>query len=1844
MAISYLGVSFQSRSKGHKAVAGAAYRAGVALYDERYAMGHDYEGRGDVQHAEIVLPKGADERFSDREYLWNQVEFAENRKDSQVAIDYVLALPRELDLSNQIALAREFAQYHFVDHGLVVDMAIHDKGDGNPHAHLYTTTRRLLGSQFDRLKARDMMPTVKNGFVVPEQEHLWNEKYREFQEKYFKAQGLAVSVDPNHLVSLRHEGRAGSPGEGHYLKEDNADRLARCVEIALHDPEALLNTLASRQAVFNEKDLAKAIHKYTDSTEAFQVAFARALGHADCVSLGLGADGRETYTTRQNYLREANMADQATTLFARGEHHVSGRLLDKAIATRRLSSEQKEALSHVTKAQDISVLVGRAGTGKSYLMGAAREVWEAQGYRVSGVAVSGIAAKNLRDETGMPTFTIHGFKQKLIQQGKLALSENDVLVVDEAGMVSTQDMAALVGACHEVGAKLVLVGDPDQLQPVSAGAPFRALASRVGFVSMDNIRRQRDAGDRQASVQLSQGEVSLALDHYAAKGAIHFIADNEVSVTPQTSTQLSEADRGNVPQQHANAVDETLVVDKLFTAQFGGSSTQGDRSTSYQRVVDDWFHSHSQHLDLKHLEKAGSQLMLAHRNADVAALNRLARERLIAARQLSAEGVTVSVARTEHQDNRESHAKISFTLAPGDRLVFLRNNAKMGVKNGQFASVLSIKGDQLTVQLDGQGKKAKPLTFCVKDYGDIDYGYAATVHKTQGVTLDKAFVYAGGQGWNRHLAYVALSRHRDAVQLYASSLDHKDLSDLAKQLSREEYRDNVLDFPLSYAARRGFDVERLANTFVASVMRAASLIRDTWLFVSNYEAFVKRQMDKRDAKHFASLKPSRELAKASASYIDMMRSLQEDRYALSQELSGKAFFEDARYGKLVERQRALDGIAAQLWQHRDQLDEVFARNRYSLEKLEKAALSHQRFMRVEQYLSAYVSGQQARCLHAAPNIQDNFKAHFTALSHLAGQQGLDLKVVCQQLRHDARQVERLTLLTKSSAEEKQALFRVERYFALQDSSKAIWRGVYARDDHPSTREQSRLNALSIQQDKVASQIVANISVHLPALSLYGIDTDKLIDQTVSHTRREAVKRLEQLTSFADRCEHAHALLQERENYRYIYERKANWKALGQLSRSYEQAQFIKSLSQEEHQAYELVSRYQKARVDTAKCWSLYFDLQAKGRDVLDPILKSAQQFSQNRDEMAYTLVLHQSSVAPFIEKIKAPVGDIKKQAKRHLYLLTKAQGKTVSQKSAVSMSIPVENIASTSPAVTKKTIERLDADTVNQALVNMGEDFYRSVLGDDGKRSGGQLRFGQKGSLSVALNGSHAGSWHSFETDEGGYPLQLLMNTTHGWGLSFKEALEEGARLAGVSPDKIVISEKVLQRASEKFAAKNSAAEKTEAEKIQARIAAARYYWRSAQPITGTLGEKYLREFRHILGDLSSFRYHPRIKDRETKKYYHGIVVAAANEHRELRATQTILLGEDGNKAKVENGLNVIKRSRGVVKGAAVLIHKGKAEGQQQVVIAEGPETAASLITALPDAHIYVTLGNISNAKELHWLSEKHGAKQFYFAADNDGINGQAINKIKEVAATLKYQHDINCYMAKPHLPGKSLDAKIDFNDVLIAQGEAGVKKQVAHFDKIKVPEKTKLIDEKTIDASFMPTQEDWTLLDNHMDSDFSGAYLNYQIIQNKKSSPETKEWAQTDLQKHLENIYSHDDKIEELKKLSGSLHQFVVQSCKAIPGLKVNWLSKEYAHEWEKLSGSDNRFIKEIYSDFNNLQQLKNKERYSTYAKFLNESILRVANNKESFASIEKITPKLAKQVQSYKERSISKDRGKSR
>jgi len=141
MAIYHCSIKIISRGKGKSAVAAAAYRAGELIKNEYDGITHDYTRKGGVVHTEILLPEHAPEEYTDRAVLWNAVEKIEKARNSQLAREIELALPVELSQEKNISLVREFVKSNFVDSGMCADICIHDKNDGNPHAHIMLTMR-----------------------------------------------------------------------------------------------------------------------------------------------------------------------------------------------------------------------------------------------------------------------------------------------------------------------------------------------------------------------------------------------------------------------------------------------------------------------------------------------------------------------------------------------------------------------------------------------------------------------------------------------------------------------------------------------------------------------------------------------------------------------------------------------------------------------------------------------------------------------------------------------------------------------------------------------------------------------------------------------------------------------------------------------------------------------------------------------------------------------------------------------------------------------------------------------------------------------------------------------------------------------------------------------------------------------------------------------------------------------------------------------------------------------------------------------------------------------------------------------------------------------------------------------------------------------------------------------------------------------------------------------------------------------------------------------------------------------------------------------------------------------
>ena len=161
MAMYHLRVKYVQRSKGASSVAGAAYRSGERLVDERTGRVSDYRKRTGVDHTEILLPEGNPPELADRSTLWNTMELGITRKNAQPAFEVEVALPRELPPEERLELVRNFAQREFVDKGLIVDLCIHmgkaSDGGEHPHAHMLIPTRRVSANgEIEKSPAKDM--------------------------------------------------------------------------------------------------------------------------------------------------------------------------------------------------------------------------------------------------------------------------------------------------------------------------------------------------------------------------------------------------------------------------------------------------------------------------------------------------------------------------------------------------------------------------------------------------------------------------------------------------------------------------------------------------------------------------------------------------------------------------------------------------------------------------------------------------------------------------------------------------------------------------------------------------------------------------------------------------------------------------------------------------------------------------------------------------------------------------------------------------------------------------------------------------------------------------------------------------------------------------------------------------------------------------------------------------------------------------------------------------------------------------------------------------------------------------------------------------------------------------------------------------------------------------------------------------------------------------------------------------------------------------------------------------------------------------------------------------------
>ena len=241
--------------------------------------------------------------------------------------------------------------------------------------------------------------------------------------------------------------------------------------------------------------------------------------------------GEPNFTTKEMLQLEAKLLEVAVGLFENSFHRVSTTLVDKHLElVPSVRSEQAKAVSHITSETNrIACVNGMAGTGKTFMLDVARNVWEENGQHVIGTALAAKAARTLQVASGIKSTHVHALLRDL-ERGQLTLDSNTVVVLDEAGMIDTRLLLKLVEKIEAAHSKLVMVGDYRQLQAIDAGAPFRAIAEKVGFCHMQEITRQEKKWAKEAVHEMADGKAESALERFAERGLLVIAEDRESAI------------------------------------------------------------------------------------------------------------------------------------------------------------------------------------------------------------------------------------------------------------------------------------------------------------------------------------------------------------------------------------------------------------------------------------------------------------------------------------------------------------------------------------------------------------------------------------------------------------------------------------------------------------------------------------------------------------------------------------------------------------------------------------------------------------------------------------------------------------------------------------------------------------------------------------------------------------------------------------------------------------------------------------------------------------------------------------------------------------------------------------------------------------------------------------------------------------------------------------------------------------------------------------------------------------------------------------------------------------------
>ena len=405
----------------------------------------------------------------------------------------------------------------------------------------------------------------------------------------------------------------------------------------------------------------------------------------------------------------------------------------------KLDDEQQQAAKNILETKDfICGVQGYAGTGKTTLLQAVNDISNEHGRKIFGVAPSAKAANILEQETGLKSNTIDFFCIK--NKSKInELLRGGLLVMDESSMTGTQKMNEVIKIAKKHNMQIVLVGDRNQLLPIAAGNEFaRMQDAGMKTAKLESIRRQYDASRPEDQQELLRIGKTIAKDKNIVE------AVKQIDALANSEKDLSKSERRVQVVECQTSRNRLRMAAKEYAEDvaFGRNSIVLTDSNTRREQINKEVRFY--------LQKDGR---IENSEQKITVLNSNGKE-------------------------------ISRDFSINERVIFGKNDYKLNVRNNELGTVKEfVKGGDSSVKtIKIQKDDGSIVAIDCEKYKNIDYGYALTIHKSQGISVNKAIVELSSKSRNSfNKEYVALSRHKTQLSIYSD-----DLKKVAKQGLRQE--------------------------------------------------------------------------------------------------------------------------------------------------------------------------------------------------------------------------------------------------------------------------------------------------------------------------------------------------------------------------------------------------------------------------------------------------------------------------------------------------------------------------------------------------------------------------------------------------------------------------------------------------------------------------------------------------------------------------------------------------------------------------------------------------------------------------------------------------------------------------------------------------------------------------------------------------------------------------------------------------------------------------------------------------------------------------------------------------